>query len=52
MEASQKKVAEALEKLRTQMNEIAKRLEQGYRQASAAEGPAPLRHAHEDNDEE
>ena len=41
MEASQKKVAEALEKLRTQMNEIAKRLEQGYRQASAAEGPAP-----------
>ena len=31
MEASQKKVAEALDKLKGQMNEIAKRLEQGYR---------------------
>ncbi|MFZ1127431.1 prefoldin subunit alpha [Methanoregula sp.] len=52
MEASQKKVAEALDKLKGQMNEIAKRLEQGYRQASAAENPAPRRHEHEDNDEE
>jgi prefoldin alpha subunit len=52
MEASQKKVAEALEKLRAQMNEIAKRLEQGYRQASAAQSPAPRRHDHEDPDEE
>ncbi|MFZ0005408.1 MAG: prefoldin subunit alpha [Methanoregula sp.] len=52
MEASQKKVAEALEKLRAQMNEIAKRLEQGYRQASVPESPAAHRHAHEDNDEE
>jgi len=50
MEASQKKVAEALEKLRTQMNEIAKRLEQGYRQASAASAPTP-RHDHEDDEE-
>ena len=39
MEASQKKVAEALEKLRAQMNEIAKRLEQGYRQASVPGEP-------------
>ena len=52
MEASQKKVADALDKLKGQMNEIAKRLEQGYRQASAAESPAPHRHNHEDNDEE
>jgi prefoldin alpha subunit len=52
MEASQKKVAEALDKLRTQMNEIAKRLEQGYRQASGAAGPVPHGHDHEDNDEE
>jgi prefoldin alpha subunit len=52
MEASQKKVADALDKLKGQMNEIAKRLDQGYRQASAAESPAPRRHNHEDNDEE
>ena len=52
MEASQKKVAEALDKLRGQMNEIAKRLEQGYRQAQAPESPAAHRHAHEDDDEE
>ncbi|MFY9981928.1 MAG: prefoldin subunit alpha [Methanoregula sp.] len=52
MEASQKKVAEALDKLRAQMNEIAKRLEQGYRQASASESPTPRRHDHEDHDEE
>jgi len=37
MEASEKKVAETLEKLRAQMNEIAKRIEQGYQQAVAAE---------------
>jgi len=51
MEASQKKVAEALEKLRSQMNEIAKRLEQGYRQASGP-GPVPRGRDSEDNDEE
>jgi prefoldin alpha subunit len=39
MEASQKKVSETLDKLRTQMNEISKRLEMGYQQAEAA-GPA------------
>lgn len=37
MEASGRKVAETLEKLRAQMNEIAKRIEQGYQQAVAAE---------------
>jgi prefoldin alpha subunit len=37
MEASEKKVAETLNRLRNQMNEIAKRLEQGYQQAVAAE---------------
>ncbi|WP_292369401.1 prefoldin subunit alpha [Methanoregula sp. UBA64] len=55
LEASQKKVAEALEKLRTQMNEIAKRLEQGYAQAQAAAGGSHAGHAHvhsEDEDEE
>ena len=36
MEESQKKVSETLEKLRVQMNEINKRLEQGYQQASGA----------------
>ncbi len=36
MEASQKKVAETLDRLRSQMNEINKRLESGYQQASAA----------------
>ncbi|MDD4483094.1 MAG: prefoldin subunit alpha [Methanoregula sp.] len=45
LEASQKKVAEALDKLRNQMNEIAKRLEQGYAQAQAAAG-APAGHVH------
>jgi len=40
MEASQKKVSETLDKLRTQMNEIARRLETGYRQASEADEPA------------
>ena len=38
MEASQKKGAETLDRLRSQMNEINKRLESGYQQASAA-GP-------------
>jgi prefoldin alpha subunit len=35
MEASQKKVAETLERLRAQMNEINKRLESGYQQSMA-----------------
>ena len=35
MEASQKKVAETLDRLRTQMNEINKRLESGYQQSMA-----------------
>lgn len=55
LEASQKKVAEALDKLRTQMNEIAKRLEQGYAQAQAAAGGSHAGHAHShghDHDED
>jgi prefoldin alpha subunit len=36
MEASQKKVAETLNRLRSQMNDIAKRIEQGYQQTMAA----------------
>lgn len=36
MEASQKKVAETLGRLRSQMNEINKRLESGYQQSMAA----------------
>jgi len=36
MEASQKKVAETLDRLRSQMNEINRRLESGYQQAAAA----------------
>ena len=52
MEASQKKVAEAMDKLRGQMNEIAKRLDQGYRQTTVA-GPSPAqRRVAEDSDEE
>ena len=35
MEASQKKVSETLDKLRSQMNEINKRLERGYQQSMA-----------------
>jgi len=35
MEASQKKVAETLDRLRSQMNEINKRIESGYQQAMA-----------------
>jgi prefoldin alpha subunit len=37
MEASQKKVSETLDRLRSQMNEINKRLESGYRQSATAE---------------
>jgi prefoldin alpha subunit len=37
MEASQKKVAGTLDHLRSQMNEINKRLETGYQQSAAAE---------------
>jgi prefoldin alpha subunit len=37
MEASQKKVADTLNHLRSQMNEINKRLESGYQQSAAAE---------------
>jgi prefoldin alpha subunit len=37
MEASQKKVSETLDRLRSQMNEINKRLESGYQQPMAAE---------------
>ena len=36
MEASQKKVAETLDRLRAQMDEINKRIESGYQQAMAA----------------
>ena len=37
MEASQKKVSETLDKLRSQMNEITRRLESGYQQSVAEE---------------
>jgi prefoldin alpha subunit len=37
MEASQKKVADTFNHLRSQMNEINKRLESGYQQSAAAE---------------
>ncbi|MCX6689687.1 MAG: prefoldin subunit alpha [Methanoregula sp.] len=36
MEASEKKVAETLNRLRSQMNDIAKRIEQAYQQTMAA----------------
>ena len=36
MEASQKKVAETLDRFRAQMNEINKRIESGYQQATAS----------------
>jgi len=36
MEASQKRVAETLNHLQSQMNEINKRLESGYQQSAAA----------------
>ncbi len=38
MEASGKKVAETIDRIRTQMNEIARRIEAGYQQAQSA-GP-------------
>jgi prefoldin alpha subunit len=42
MEASAKKVAETLERLRMQMNELARRIELGYQQAQMAQmQPAP-----------
>jgi prefoldin alpha subunit len=41
MEASEKKVVETLDRLRSQMNEINKRLEQGYQQAVQAGYTAP-----------
>ena len=41
MEASEKKVVETLDRLRSQMNEINKRLEQGYQQAVQAGRAAP-----------
>jgi prefoldin alpha subunit len=41
MEASGKKVAETLDRIRTQMNEIARRLETGYRQAQQAQQMTP-----------
>ena len=43
MEASEKKVAETLNRLQSQINDIGKRIEQGYQQAMAAEqGRNPL----------
>ena len=43
MEASEKKVAVTLNQLRAQMNDIAKRIEQGYQQTMAAgQGSNPL----------
>jgi prefoldin alpha subunit len=49
MEASEKKVVETLDRLRNQMNEITKRLEQGYQQAVQAEQQySPPAHGEED----
>jgi prefoldin alpha subunit len=49
MEASEKKVVETLDRLRSQMNEITKRLEQGYQQAVQAEQQySPPAHGEED----
>jgi prefoldin alpha subunit len=39
MEASGKKVAETIDRIRAQMNEIARRIETGYQQAQAASQP-------------
>lgn len=39
MEASGKRVAETLERIRTQMNEIARHIEAGYQQARMSAGP-------------
>ena len=41
MEASAKKVAETLERLRVQMNELARRIELGYQQAQMAQMQPP-----------
>jgi prefoldin alpha subunit len=47
MEASEKRLVETIEKIRSQMNDIARRLEQGYAQAQAQQAtgaqPAALR---------
>lgn len=55
MEASQKKVIETIERIRSQMNQMAKRLEQGYAQMQAAQGAGPIPAAssprNEDDDE-
>ena len=49
MEASAKKVAETLERLRMQMNELARRIELGYQQAQMAQmQPAPAPKAGEE----
>ena len=48
MEASEKKVVEALERLHSQMNEINKRLEQGYQQAVQAGRAAPAGSGYQD----
>jgi prefoldin alpha subunit len=48
MEASEKKVVETLDRLRSQMNEINKRLEQGYQQAVQAGRAAPAGSADQD----
>jgi prefoldin alpha subunit len=49
MEASEKKVVETLDRLRSQMNEITKRLEQGYQEAVQAEQQySPPAHGEED----
>ena len=52
MEASSKKVAETLERVRAQMMEIGRRLEMGYQQAQMAQmahaGPVPAPESDED----
>jgi len=48
MEASEKKVVETLDRLHSQMNEINKRLEQGYQQAVQAGRAAPAGSADQD----
>ncbi|HNY88602.1 MAG TPA: prefoldin subunit alpha [Methanoregulaceae archaeon] len=49
MEASAKKVAETLERLRVQMNELARRIELGYQQAQMAQmQPPPVPEAGEE----
>ncbi|MCX6687965.1 MAG: prefoldin subunit alpha [Methanoregula sp.] len=48
MEASEKKVVEALDRLRSQMNEITKRLEQGYQQTVQAGRAVPAGSGNQD----